>query len=96
MRTRALAVLPPLAIVAFVLALWQLYANLSNIGNDVLPPPTRVLSVTWENRGDLWANTLPTLRATLPDSRSRSWWAFCWRWSSTPRPRSGARSCRCS
>jgi NitT/TauT family transport system permease protein len=24
-----------------------------------------VLSVTWENRGDLWHNTLPTLRATV-------------------------------
>jgi ABC-type nitrate/sulfonate/bicarbonate transport system permease component len=24
-----------------------------------------VLQVTWDNRGDLWANTLPTLRATL-------------------------------
>jgi ABC-type nitrate/sulfonate/bicarbonate transport system permease component len=65
MRTRALAVLPPLAIVALLLAIWQLYSNLSDIGNDVLPPPTRVLSVTWENRADLWANTLPTLRATL-------------------------------
>ncbi|HET6171644.1 MAG TPA: ABC transporter permease [Gaiellales bacterium] len=65
MRGRALAALPPLAIVGLLLAAWQVYANVSGIGNDVLPPPTRVLSVTWENRGDLWANTLPTLRATL-------------------------------
>jgi ABC-type nitrate/sulfonate/bicarbonate transport system permease component len=65
MRTRALAVLPPLAVVGLLVTIWQLYANLSGIGNDVLPPPSRVLSVTWENRGDLWANTLPTLRATL-------------------------------
>jgi ABC-type nitrate/sulfonate/bicarbonate transport system permease component len=65
MRARALAVLPPLAIVGLLAAIWQLYSKLSGIGNDVLPPPTRVLSVTWENRGDLWANTLPTLRATL-------------------------------
>ena len=65
MRARALAVLPPLAIVALLVAIWQLYANLSGIGDDVLPPPSRVLSVTWENRGDLWSNTLPTLRATL-------------------------------
>jgi ABC-type nitrate/sulfonate/bicarbonate transport system permease component len=65
MRRRALAVLPPLAIVALLIAAWQAYSKLSGIGNDVLPPPTRVLSATWENRGDLWANTLPTLRATL-------------------------------
>jgi ABC-type nitrate/sulfonate/bicarbonate transport system permease component len=65
MRARLLAVLPPLAIVGLLVAGWQLYANLSGIGNDVLPPPSRVLSVTWDNRGDLWANTLPTLRATL-------------------------------
>jgi len=65
MRARVLAVLPPLAIVALLFAIWQLYANLSGIGDDVLPPPSRVLSVSWENRGDLWSNTLPTLRATL-------------------------------
>jgi ABC-type nitrate/sulfonate/bicarbonate transport system permease component len=64
-RAGAVALLPPLAIVALLLVAWQLYANLSGIGNDVLPPPSRVLSVSWENRGDLWANTLPTLRATL-------------------------------
>ena len=65
MRTRVLAVLPPLAIVGVLVAVWQVYANVSGIGNDVLPPPSRVLQVTWDNRGDLWANTLPTLRATL-------------------------------
>jgi len=61
-RDRALAILPPLLIVGLLLAVWQLYANLSGIGNDVLPAPSRVLSVSWDNRGD---NTLPTLRATL-------------------------------
>jgi ABC-type nitrate/sulfonate/bicarbonate transport system permease component len=65
MRTRVLAVLPPLAIVGLLVAVWQVYANVSGIGGDVLPPPSRVLQVTWDNRGDLWANTLPTLRATL-------------------------------
>ena len=60
MRARLLAVPPPLAIVAVLVAIWQLYANLSGIGDDVLPPPSRVLSVSWENRGDLWSNTLPT------------------------------------
>ncbi len=65
LRSRALAVIPPLVIAGLLIAAWQLYANLSGVGNDVLPPPSRVLSVSWDNRGDLWANTLPTLRATL-------------------------------
>jgi ABC-type nitrate/sulfonate/bicarbonate transport system permease component len=64
-RSRALAILPPLLIVALLFAIWQLYSDLSGIGDDVLPAPSRVLSVTWDNRGDLWDNTLPTLRATL-------------------------------
>jgi ABC-type nitrate/sulfonate/bicarbonate transport system permease component len=64
-RSRALAILPPLLIVGLLIAVWQVYANLSGIGDDVLPAPSRVLSVTWDNRGDLWDNTLPTLRATL-------------------------------
>jgi len=64
-RSRALALVPPLALVGLLLVAWQVYARVSGIGNDVLPAPSRVLAVTWENRGDLWANTLPTLRATL-------------------------------
>jgi ABC-type nitrate/sulfonate/bicarbonate transport system permease component len=64
-RSRALQILPPLLIVGALVVVWQLYASLRGMGNDVLPTPYRVLSVTWDNRGDLWANTLPTLRATL-------------------------------
>jgi ABC-type nitrate/sulfonate/bicarbonate transport system permease component len=64
-RSRSLAILPPLLIVGALAVAWQLYADLSGVGDDVLPAPSRVLSVTWDNRGDLWANTLPTLRATL-------------------------------
>ena len=65
LRSRSLAILPPLVIVGALVAAWQLYTALSGIGDDVLPAPSRVLSVTWDNRGDLWANALPTLRATL-------------------------------
>ncbi len=64
-RSRALAILPPLLIVGVVAVAWQLYASRSGVGDDVLPAPTRVLSVAWDNRADLWANMLPTLRATL-------------------------------
>jgi ABC-type nitrate/sulfonate/bicarbonate transport system permease component len=65
LRASVAATLPPLALVAALLIAWQAYASLSGIGGDVLPTPLRVLSVTRDNRGDLWHNTLPTLRATL-------------------------------
>lgn len=64
-RSRSLAVLPPLLLVGLLLAFWQLYVSLSGIGDDVLPGPGRVLSVSSDNRRDLWDNALPTLRATL-------------------------------
>jgi len=57
--------LPSLAIAFVLLAAWQAYANTGHVGDDVLPAPTRVLSEGWANRGDLWDNALPTLRATL-------------------------------
>lgn len=57
--------LPSLAIALLLLVAWQVYADAGHVGDDVLPSPTRVLSQGWENRGDLWDNTLPTLRATL-------------------------------
>jgi ABC-type nitrate/sulfonate/bicarbonate transport system permease component len=62
---RLLRPLPSLAIALVLLGAWQLYADAGHVGDDVLPSPTRVISQGWQNRGDLWDNTLPTLRATL-------------------------------
>ncbi|MFD0689733.1 ABC transporter permease [Actinomadura fibrosa] len=56
---------PPLALIALIVAAWQFYSAHGNLGEDVLPGPGRVLAQGWEHRGDLWTNTLPTLRATL-------------------------------
>jgi ABC-type nitrate/sulfonate/bicarbonate transport system permease component len=57
--------LPSLAIAALLIVAWQAYADAGHVGDDVLPSPSRVVSQGWENRGDLWDNALPTLRATL-------------------------------
>ncbi|WP_375572553.1 ABC transporter permease [Ahrensia marina] len=46
-------------------ALWELYVHLSGISPLMLPAPSRVLEQMALNRELLWANTLPTIRATL-------------------------------
>ena len=55
---------PGIVLAALLLAGWQLYATLGPLEADVLPPPARVVDQAWEHRADLWANTVPTLRAT--------------------------------
>src|ERR1700754_228598 len=62
---RGLRGLPAIIIALLLLAAWQLYADSGHLGPDVLPSPSRVASQGWQNRADLWHNTLPTLRATL-------------------------------
>lgn len=52
-----------LALLAMLVAAWQIAANGAS-GSDPLPPPSRVLSSGWADRGSLWENLLPTLRAT--------------------------------
>jgi ABC-type nitrate/sulfonate/bicarbonate transport system permease component len=58
-------IVPSVLIVLALLAAWQLYVVKWNPGSDVLPSPLRVWEQGWANRGDLWANTLPTLRETM-------------------------------
>jgi ABC-type nitrate/sulfonate/bicarbonate transport system permease component len=62
---RGIRTLPAFIVALLLLAAWQVYANSGHLGDDVLPSPSRVASQGWQNRGDLWHNTLPTLRATL-------------------------------
>jgi ABC-type nitrate/sulfonate/bicarbonate transport system permease component len=57
--------LPTLAVLALLIAAWQVYADVGNVGVDVLPSPWRVLVQGIDDRSDLWSNTIPTLRATL-------------------------------
>jgi ABC-type nitrate/sulfonate/bicarbonate transport system permease component len=64
-RQQLTRTLSPAAFVLLLLVIWQIYAAKGNLGSDVLPTPTRVAAQGWDNRGDLWSNTIPTLKATL-------------------------------
>jgi ABC-type nitrate/sulfonate/bicarbonate transport system permease component len=57
--------LPAILSVAAALAAWELYVFVSGISALVLPAPSRVIGQIAANRALLWANTLPTLQATL-------------------------------
>ena len=67
MRTRQafVAVWPPVLVAVLLLAGWQLYTTAAHVDPTTLPSPARVWEQGWENRTDLWANTLPTLQETL-------------------------------
>jgi ABC-type nitrate/sulfonate/bicarbonate transport system permease component len=64
-RTRVTRILPPVALVAALFAVWQVYAATVGPGADVLPTPSRVVVQGWANRDALLTNTWPTARAAL-------------------------------
>ena len=64
-KDRVAGTLGPLLVIALFLVGWQWYATHGGPGNDVLPPPSRVWEQGWAAHADLWANAIPTLRATL-------------------------------
>ncbi|GAB6903294.1 ABC transporter permease [Kineosporia succinea] len=57
--------IPPVLLVAVLVAVWEIYAGSFGPGPDVLPTPSRVLEQGWADRGNLLLNTWPTLRATV-------------------------------
>lgn len=65
LAARLRRVLPALLSVAALLAAWEIYVRVSGISALVLPAPSRVIGQIVANREILWANTLPTLTATL-------------------------------
>jgi ABC-type nitrate/sulfonate/bicarbonate transport system permease component len=65
LAARLRRVLPAIFSVAVLLAAWEIYVRVSGISALVLPAPSRVVGQIAENRDLLWANTLPTLKATL-------------------------------
>ncbi|MGW3952305.1 ABC transporter permease [Streptomyces sp. NPDC004752] len=62
---RLSVVLPPILVVAVLLAVWQTYTSAADVDPTVLPGPWRVVSQGWQNRQDLWEATLPTLQETV-------------------------------
>jgi ABC-type nitrate/sulfonate/bicarbonate transport system permease component len=57
--------LPAILSVAAALAAWEIYVRVSGISALVLPAPSAGDRPDRANRELLWANTLPTLQATL-------------------------------
>ncbi len=56
---------PAVLSVACAFAAWEILVRLTGISPLMLPAPSRVLEQMVENRGLLWENTVPTVRATL-------------------------------
>ncbi len=61
-RTWAARILLPLAFAAVLLGGWEVYVKASNINEILLPPPTRVASALWSDRGLLASNGWVTIR----------------------------------
>jgi len=57
--------LAPLVLLAVLLAIWEIYSRSSTIGDNVLPPFSRVLTAGWADRQSLWENTVPTVREVM-------------------------------
>jgi ABC-type nitrate/sulfonate/bicarbonate transport system permease component len=58
-------VLPPLLVLVLVLGLWQWFVISHHVLPQVLPTPGRILVQGWAFRGDIWLNTVPTLKETV-------------------------------
>jgi ABC-type nitrate/sulfonate/bicarbonate transport system permease component len=56
---------PPLALVAILLGVWEIYARTSDVSPFVLPAPTQVLGALWDFRGEAVRHTVPTLVETV-------------------------------
>ena len=57
--------IPAVLSVVSALLIWEIYVRLSGISPLMLPAPSRVLDQLVVNRELLWANTVPTITATL-------------------------------
>lgn len=55
----------PLAVMAAVLGLWELYVDLGGVAPIVLPSPHAIAASLWVDRGTLWSNFLVTAEEVL-------------------------------
>jgi ABC-type nitrate/sulfonate/bicarbonate transport system permease component len=56
---------PAIALVAVLLAAWELYARASGLSPFVLPPPSRVIVALWEFRDQAIRHVVPTALETV-------------------------------
>jgi ABC-type nitrate/sulfonate/bicarbonate transport system permease component len=61
----AIRLAPAAIAIVLVLAAWEVYADLSSIRANVLPPPSRIFEQMLEQKGPLIENAIPTIEATL-------------------------------
>jgi ABC-type nitrate/sulfonate/bicarbonate transport system permease component len=57
--------LPPILLVAAILAGWEAYVRLAAVSPVVLPGPVRVLEALWAFRSDAVRHAIPTLTETI-------------------------------
>src|SRR4029077_8780653 len=60
LRRGALALLPPVLLVALLLGVWEAYVDAGATSSFVLPAPHAIAAAGWENAGFLAANLGPT------------------------------------
>jgi ABC-type nitrate/sulfonate/bicarbonate transport system permease component len=56
---------PPVALVAGLLIVWEIYARSSGVSPFVLPSPSRILVSLWEFRGEAVRHAIPTIIETV-------------------------------
>ncbi|MBG6215187.1 ABC-type nitrate/sulfonate/bicarbonate transport system permease component [Cryobacterium sp. CAN_C3] len=64
-KTALTTLVPSLVIVIALLAAWQIAVTAGQVQPAILPSPLRILEQGWNARDTIWANTVPTLQATL-------------------------------
>jgi len=64
-RSVAGTVLPPLALIVVLFAVWQYAVTAYDVQPTVLPSPARILEQGWTARATIWENTVPTLKETV-------------------------------
>lgn len=55
----------PLALLAVLIGIWELYVDLGGADSEILPAPHAVASALYTNRGLLWSNFLVTAQEVL-------------------------------
>jgi ABC-type nitrate/sulfonate/bicarbonate transport system permease component len=57
--------LPPLLLIAALVAIWQIYCEVNDVRPTTLPTPSRVVSQGWKFHDIIWGHTKTTLKETV-------------------------------
>ncbi len=56
---------PAVMLLVALVALWEAWVRVANVGANLLPPPSKVAEAAIRTRGPLWGHTLTTVAETL-------------------------------